>query len=71
MIKQKDIWYYEDILYMCWAWDKDLITKGDIAASIKKSLYACKEKVEYLKKKNLFELYKNRYETGDYIGSGV
>lgn len=68
-IEQKNIWYYEDTLYLCWAWDKELIPRGDIANSVGKSLSACRAKVEYLKKENLFEKYKMKYETGDYIGS--
>ena len=70
-VKNRRIWYFEDILYLCWAWDKELIKKGEISASVGKDIRACKEKVEDLKNRNLFDLYKKKFETGDFVGSGV
>lgn len=66
--KNKSVWYYEDILYLCWAWDKELIKRGDISWSVGKSISACKKKVEELKNDGLYEKYKQRFETGEYIG---
>lgn len=65
------VWSFEDILYLCWAWDKELITKSEIASGIGKNLEACKKKVEQLKEKGLFEIYKNKYENGDYLGANI
>lgn len=65
------VWYFEDTLYLCWAWDKELIKKGDIAMGIGKSLKACKTRVGQLKEKGLFTLYKDKYESGDYLGADI
>lgn len=66
--KNRGIWYYEDMLYMCWAWDKELINRGDIACSVGKNLCVCRKKIEELKNNGLFDVYKQRFESGDYIG---
>lgn len=69
-VKNRRIWYFEDILYLCWAWDKE-IKKGEISASVGKTIPRCREKVEDLKNKNLFDLYKKKFETGDFVGSDI
>lgn len=68
-IKNRRIWYFEDILYLCWAWDKELISKWEIAFTVGKNTKSCKEKIEDLKNRNLFDLYKKKFETGDFVSS--
>lgn len=70
-VKNRSIWYFEDVLYLCWAWDKELIKKSEISASVGKTIPRCREKIEDLKNKNLFDLYKKKFETGDFVGSGM
>lgn len=70
-VKNRSIWYFEDVLYLCWAWDKDAIKKDEISASVGKTIPRCREKIEDLKNKNLFDLYKKKFETGDFVGSGM
>lgn len=69
-MKRAIVWRYEELLYLCWAWDKELIPRGEVAYSLDKSLQTCTRKVAQLKNDGLYTKYKNKYETGVGVPAG-